>query len=108
MSIESYVERIVGGLKKEFGSEIQDTEATAAAAWASIETSFNTALPTLAGQGLALLEALLTGGEVAAAALLPVDAAVDLVTAKTALTTAVSTAKALLPIPAGVETSAAE
>ena len=105
MSIESYIERVVGGLKKEFGPDIQDAEVAAAAAWASIETSFNTALPTLAGQALGLLEALLTGGEAAAALLLPADAAVDVTTAKNALTAAVTTAKASLPTPAAPTTA---
>lgn len=78
---------------------VQDGEAAAKAAWASIETSFNNQIPALAGQALGLLEALLTGGEVAAAALIPADVAVDLTTAKTALTNAVSAAKAsLLPV----------
>lgn len=95
-----YVERIVGDEEKALAPAIEDAEAVAKAAWASIETSFNAAIPALAGQGLALLEALLTGGEVAAAALIPVDAATDLVTAKTALTTAVSAAKASLPVAA--------
>ena len=96
-----YVERVIGGEEKALAPEIADVDAAAKAAWASIETSFNSAIPALAGQGLALLEALLTGGEVAAAALIPADAATDLVTAKTALTTAVSAAKASLPVVSG-------
>ncbi len=99
-----YVESVIGGAGKAIEPAVEVAEAkevTAAKdAWASIETSFNADLPALEGQGLALLTALLTGGEAAALALLPLDASVDMVTAKTALTNAVVAAKdSLLPAP---------
>lgn len=74
----------------------ETVEEAAAAAWQSVETSFDAELPVLEGQAMALLAAFLTGGEAGIAALLPTDAGIDAVAAKNALTKAVAAGAATL------------
>jgi hypothetical protein len=79
---------------------VQTVETAGAAAWDSVESSFDADLPVLEGQAMALLAAFLTGGEAALTALLPIDAGIDVVQAKTALTKAVTAGADSLNPPA--------
>lgn len=99
-NMANYVDNLyVSDIQPIISNAEQTVEAAAAAAWQSVEASFDADLPVLEGQAMALLAAFLTSGEAGLVALLPADAGIDAVAAKTALTKAVTAGAASLNAP---------